>query len=395
MIIKLFLFLILIQVFSNNLFPQRSDDRFLDLQGIEDSSDDTFLFYRIYYNYDYGTQGGRADIYKFNVSTFGQALLYSDYWWVDGMNGESRSVLDYVFYNQSEVQGLSCGDRWSWGYYSYAFITKGGIVHQWPGNYYPRITNLEISKQNNNKLYAAVEVGYSNYTIFNSIDGGYSWDTLSLGNYILKSISSLNDSLFLSSSIQGDLYKSSNAGIDYHLVDDNNLIDWKIEWYGNFYPGGQFKFLYDTDNQHIYTVANNSNLDKYYLVISEDLGESWQIKDSSSTPIPIYIDIDNSQSGSIYKCAGTTIYKSTDYGESFNVYKEIASPTIIRGIYKKPATDLLYIITQNVLYEVTSSSVTPILIISEHPMNILFPKTTQTRLILAQQLNTNYRRLDL
>jgi len=103
----------------------------------------------------------------------------------------------------------------------------------------------------------------------------------------------------------------------------------------------------------------------YYFLISEDAGENWQIRDSSSTPVPIYIDIDYSQSGTIYKCAETTIYRSTDYGESFDVYKEITSPTNIRGIYKKPVSDKLYIITAFVLYEVTSSSVIPILNISE------------------------------
>jgi len=368
MIIKIFLLLILLQVFSNSLFPQRSDDRFLDLQGIEDSFNSTFLFYRIHYTYNYGTIGGRSDIYKFNVTTFGQTLLYNDYGWVDGIGGESRSVFDYVFYNQSEIQGLSCGNYYALNYpeASYSFITDvNGGQRKWFGYYSPRITNLEISKQNNNKLYAAVKLGSSNYTIFNSIDGGYSWDTLNLGNYILKSISSLNDSLFLSASIQGDLYKSNNAGIDYHLVDDNNLIDWKIAFYGNFRPGGHFKFLFDADNLHIFTVATNTDLDMYYFLISEDAGGNWQIKDSSSTPIPIYIDIDYSQSGVIYKCAGTTIYRSSDYGVSFEIYKEIVSPTIIRGIYKKPASDILYVITEYILYEVTSVSVTPILNISE------------------------------
>ena len=361
MIIKLFLFLILMQVFSNSLFPQMHEISFLDLRGIEDSLDNTFLFYRVKDEY---FAAGSYSIYKFNTITFEEELLYNDHWFMGGITWDGRSVFDYVFYNQNEEQSLSCGNHYDSYGDNYAFITNVvGSQFKWPT--IANITNLEISRQNNNFLFASIKYSNNNYAILNSSDGGYSWDTLSSGNYLLRSISSLNDSLFLSASIQGDLYMSNNGGINYHLVDNNDLIDWKIYLYGNYHPGGQFKFLYDADNLHIYTVATNADLDMYYFLISNDAGENWKIKDSSSTPIPIYIDIDFSQSGVIYKCAGTTIYKSTDYGESFDVYKEIVSPTIIRGIYKKPASDILYVITEYILYEVTSVSVTPILNISE------------------------------
>ena len=62
--------------------------------------------------------------------------MYLDFWWLDGMGGERRAVSDYVFYNQNEELGLSCGYYRTDNYpeVNHSFITDvNGGQHKWFG----------------------------------------------------------------------------------------------------------------------------------------------------------------------------------------------------------------------------------------------------------------------
>ena len=68
---------------------------------------------------------------------------------------------------------------------------------------------------------------------------------------------------------------------------------------------------------------------------------------------------------------GQNIYYSSDYTQSFSLYKTLKDNLV--GIYKKPNTDTLYTATSFSIYEVTSSSITEILNIVSVDNEITFP----------------------
>jgi hypothetical protein len=94
---------------------------------------------------------------------------------------------------------------------------------------------------------------------------------------------------------------------------------------------------------------------KNYFSVSSNKGEanSWSKKYSSTNNL--FLSVDDSTSGTIYLADGNKILISTDYGNTFNVYKTLDS-TIV-GIYKKPSSDLLYAAIKYDIYEITNTKI--------------------------------------
>jgi len=129
------------------------------------------------------------------------------------------------------------------------------------------------------------------------------------------------------------LYRSTDAGISFTLVDEPN--QWAFS----------SAFNYDSDQLHIYRLVSGK-----ILRVSSNLGEpfSWQTKYSSDSEI--FISIDESISGTIYLADKRNIFLSTDYGNTFNIYKTLDRKIV--GIYKKPNSNKLYAATKYRIYEV-------------------------------------------
>ena len=146
-----------------------------------------------------------------------------------------------------------------------------------------------------------------------------------------------DNTLFLENDY-GFLYRSTDAGNTFNLVDLLNQ------------PAHSTSFIYDPDQLHIYRLFSNKT-----LRVSPNNGEpfSWQTK-YSSDPRNFYSN-DESISGTIYLADKKNIFVSTDYGDNFSLYKTLERNIV--GIYKKPNTNKLYAATKYKIYEITPDTI--------------------------------------
>jgi hypothetical protein len=117
--------------------------------------------------------------------------------------------------------------------------------------------------------------------------------------------------------------------------------------------GNTHSFSNDKNNNYIYRVAQSSN---YVFLFSDSNGTegSWVQRYASSNNI--YYSVDTSNSGHIYLASGKKIFRSTDYGQTFNQFKVMNDNLL--GIYKKPSSNLLYVLDLYNLYELNDTVLT-------------------------------------
>ncbi len=328
--------LILSLLFISNLSAQQYYYTYSELKGLEDQSNNTHLFYRLFYYKLVGPPFGTVQsnsIYRYDPITntetfflFDGSLLPDNY----------KSVEDYDFWENDF-------DRYI---YVSTYVSTEGFPQvyrydQMDPIFAPDIwgsgRNIELSRQDTNKI--IVSFFSSPYNNFKSTDWGNNWDTLANG-YEILSVSPFNDNIIFASQWP-TLFKSTDGGISFNIVDTGRI-------YSN-------NFIYDTDETHIFALDNRLG---NHLMVSNDIGNafSWEEKYFSSNSI--FISVDYSQSGSIYLADGRYIYHSSDYGETFSDYKVLDRKIV--GIYKKPASDKLYAATKYDLYEITPSTIVSI-----------------------------------
>lgn len=195
------------------------------------------------------------------------------------------------------------------------------------------IENVEISRQNTHLLLSSFEG-----ELLKSIDGGYTWftDSLAATYFNLLRISPFNDQILFGDSGYW-LYKSTDGGMNYYLVDSS------LTW--NYYFSSQLFF--DPDSVHIYGITGH--LGQFYFLVSSDAGDSWQVV--FSNPGALHLTIDPLQSGHLFVSEGSEIRESLDFGNSFVPYWTLPQPVV--GLYKKPGFDILYAATSKDIYEIT------------------------------------------
>jgi hypothetical protein len=296
------------------LFPQSP---FTKLSGFEDKNGNTHLYY---------TQGyviGHLDIAKGTDEVFLQG-----FGGIDGRYPAFGYIDSFDFWNNDPYKYIYCYDMQDGLYINGSIIRYNGERSNGPWAY-----NISISKQNGSLLY----VGLQGTSV--SIDSGLSWTNISY-TYSFLSLSPFNDNIIFVTNYGSsyNLYRSIDRGQTFSLVDTSN-------YYGS-------NFVYDIDSLHIY--VTRTTVDSSKLSVSNSRGDSssWQGKYFSKNNI--YITTNNSKSGTVYLADGKNIFVSNDYGNSFNIYKTLDS--VIVGLYKKPNSDILYVITANDIFETTSSS---------------------------------------
>jgi hypothetical protein len=141
-----------------------------------------------------------------------------------------------------------------------------------------------------------------------------------------------------------ELYATGNYQLE-KSTDDGNSYVVSDAVYGNTHS-----FSNDKNNNYIYRVAQSSN---YVFLVSDSNGTegSWVQRYASSNNI--YYSVDTSNSGHIYLASGKKIFRSTDYGQTFNQLK-IMNDNLL-GIYKKPSSNLLYVLDLYNLYELNDT----------------------------------------
>jgi len=114
------------------------------------------------------------------------------------------------------------------------------------------------------------------------------------------------------------------------------------------------EFLFDSDTTHIYIISGNK------ILASTDCGESWRLLYEDS--VKVFVSLDESNSGAIYLCHENQILFSQNYGATFNPFFSLESN--ISGIYKKPYSDILYVSTNDHIYQLSKDELITLKIIT-------------------------------
>ena len=342
-------------VIINSYSFSQSYPHISELRGLEDSQNNTHLFYRYIYPF---TSCWYKSIYHLDISNHKDTLFISDYgiqvipeW---GCQGDY--VNDYEFFNNDPAKFIYCGYNLN--------IDPVALLRRYDGDISLEafsLTEIEIAQQNENLVYVSGGPGF-----FKSTDGGYNFTRNDSMQFIDESIISLskNNVNHIYGINDNKLVRSENDGLNYIIV-DNSL--WRND----------SELFYDNDQVHIYgrSVAYNYSTHSYSskIYVSNDNGNPFTWNTKVDYDGKAWFTIDQLQSGENYYSAGNRIFKSTDFGMTFSLYKELEQK--VTGLYKKSGTNSLYASTPLKIYEITPDSVqvikslsTPIEVLKLYPL---------------------------
>ncbi|MCK4957598.1 MAG: T9SS type A sorting domain-containing protein [Candidatus Cloacimonetes bacterium] len=332
---------------------------FTDLNLSQNQFGDIILYYRKINSYDAPDYGYRyTHYYQYNVTTGQDSLIlnssYSYHFPTDFLWWSESTIYDLIFdFNGNFV---ACGRAASGdsenGTTSESIFFKNnyGIITQWdiPG----RLLNLKKASNDLHFLLATYYEFPETYKLIQSTDFGENWSTFDEApNYLLKGISP--ESGIYGASSDGKLFKSESLDDPFLEVDFTPQLNWESSNVDHHLYSSSLTFLFDIDGEHIFAIVKDSSNGQFHLVRSNDNGLNWDI--ISSEGVPIFIDLDNLNSGIIFKSVDSTIYKSNNYGDTFEFFQNL--PNSINGIAQVDDSDTLYVITYNALYNVTVNSI--------------------------------------
>ncbi len=308
-----------------------------ELRGLEDSQNISHLFYRYIYP---STGCWSKSIYHFDVGNGIDTLFIWDsgYEILPGWGCEGDYVNDYEFFNNDPSKFIYCG-------YSLS-IDPVALLRRYDGDIFVEafaLTQIEISEMNDSLVYVSGGPGF-----FKSTDGGYNFVRYDSMQFIDESIISLskNNDAQIYGINDSKLVRSEDDGSSYIIV-DNSM--WRND----------AQLFYDPDADHIYglSVRYNFSTQSYISNIyrSNDNGNPFTWSVVLESPGKVWFTNDEIIPGEIYYSLQKNIFKSTDYGNSFQFYKQLDEN--ISGLYKKSGTDFLYASTPLRIYEITADSI--------------------------------------
>jgi len=336
----------------NMIVIAQVDTTMYGLRGYEDLDGNTQLFYRM--KSDSSTEKGngnykginRNDIYHFDISkNIDSLFIYHFVDFYQPLPSFGHTVSDFEFIDNTLTNFYQCGDGVTSFEPSPVVVYNREYDNSYGVESFHGITNnLEIIKKGSSiNVYVSTNDGV--YTD----SSGWAFNLVkTTENYRLVSVNRTQPNIMFVENEDNYLFKSSDTGATFSIVDSLRLSNnyYNSEYINRF-------FLYDSDSTHIYRVGYNEN--KYYLQVSDNSGglNSWERKFESE--MELFISYDLTQSGFVYIATGKEIYESNNYGETFQLYKKLDKS--IKGIYKKPSSDLMYVTTSHSLLEINSDSI--------------------------------------
>ncbi len=371
---KKYLLILSLALFGTSLsFGQTTieEQYFHELKGMEDSSGVTHLFYRQYMASTFQCSEGNGghlvdnrsnDIRHFKTDSKSDSLKFRDGWseWcIDGYYDGMHTV-SYTFFDNDPQKwivqgGYQCSHGISDYKKNYFSLLYGCVIKQRPKSAY--IKNSEsglILSPNQDSIY----IDFDSYLTIPLSTSPENWPRISENDHEgfehfldsvgvkwnLLSIHPKIDSIYFSKGRSGHLYRSTNYTGSFKLADSS---------------GSHTKLVFDADSLIIYslvTVRGNSKYERK-LLISENLGvaDSWgQLSMPESDSRFEFIETDRSQNGHLFLADSNHIYSSYDYGESFT--EVFSSENLVTGLYKKPDSNLLYVLTRKELLEINTET---------------------------------------
>ena len=345
---------------------------FHELRGFEDSTGTTHLFHRLFErvyfqcneaNGGHITTNDYNSVYHFDTEAKTDSIKFHDYvseWCLHGMYSGGH-VLDYDFIDDNLSKWIKSTRSIDW--FVPSFVDYRDNILELP---FPIIIKRNFEEPYNwplgtfklhpsyDSLYIEFQEGLAPFpgSPKEWPDFEYSYESMleyldSL--FVPKTLLNIHpriDSLFFFINPKGHLFRSEHRLQEYALADSSTHF-------------GELKF--DASDQYIYADIGNKKYQvfSHNLVISNNLGkeDSWEFVNLSHLIDKIiHLEVDQKIAGELYVAGSNTVLKSTDFGTIFNPYFTSISP--IAGLYKKPGSDILYVLTRKELFEVENGSAT-------------------------------------
>jgi hypothetical protein len=183
-----------------------------ELSGLEDSQNNTHLFYRYIYPFD---NCWDKNIYHIDISNQKDTLFISDigYQVIPEWGCQGDYVNDYEFFNNDPTKFIYCGyELW---------IDPVALLRRFDGDVELEafaLDEIEISQQNENLVYVSAGDRF-----FKSTDGGYNFernDSMQFIDEAIISLSNNNDTQIYGIN-DSKLVRSENDGLSYYIVDNS------------------------------------------------------------------------------------------------------------------------------------------------------------------------------
>lgn len=327
------IFTVLVIIYSHVI--AQSDTVITSLSGLEDKGCNTHLIYQIYHSSLHLTGDTlRSDYYHLDTFTKVDTLIFDSYTITSQIYPPpydiyGKSIAGFQFLDNDPNQFI------------YAFNYALGDVScgfGMPGReHYYGTSSIDY-------FYAFGDSAWANYggTVILSTDRGVTWtawDSLAgRPKFQLISISPFNRNIFYGWTYSNGLIRSTDQGKTYLGVQEDDYWDQRST------------LFYDNDETHIYGLTRNYDQSNVYVTDENGAKNNWSII-LRHKYFNMPFAIDNSISGEVYYAEDNKIYKSTDYGASFNLYHNFDQP--VTGLYKKPGTSILYCSTHSCIYKIT------------------------------------------
>ena len=332
---------------------------FHELKGIEDSTGVTHLFYRMYEESTFQcseSNGGhiltstKNHIHHLDIFSKSDSVKFEDYyspWCLEGI-ADSERIIDYDFYHKNPNKWIISSS------FEYS-VGVGDYLKNYLSFHIPIIVKQSHQKHSQDYIPRELYLSPAGDSLFLDSKGisipfpgnGEQWpefdsyeefknyaDSLSFNLEILA-IHPAIDSLYYARDAGGNLYKSENYSGNFNLSDSSYHREVK----------------FDTDTLHIYSLTSSG------LLRSDNLGElnSWELMGIDfKYSAPRFFTVDNSLSGQLFISDSTDILFSDNHGNSFSSL--FSTESEITGLYKKPDSDLLYVLTKEELLELNTET---------------------------------------
>tara|TARA_R110000868_G_scaffold410693_8_gene699930 strand:- start:13591 stop:15036 length:1446 start_codon:yes stop_codon:yes gene_type:complete len=348
---------------------------FHELKGMEDSTGTTHLFYRMYERIPYQCseeQHGELiyniynDVYHINTAFSSDSIKFNDYYkpWCFYGKVDAEGIADFDFYEKDPKKWIVQNKLY--GCYPYPVSDYLGRILEVPGacltiqkpifNEEPNnkrgflLSNKEDSLYYNGTLEGfgfrvAIKEDFSpSLTYTNEEEYGFYNNYISSVKNVfgVSTIHPTIDSLFYTKNDSGHLLVSKKYSSGFGLADSTSAF---------------YHLAFDTDSSILYSIVTVNQDENYErnLKKSTDFGfnDSWK---TLSIPEHMkqlqWLDTDSEIEGSVFITDSISIFKSSDFGQSFELVREMDSR--ITGLYKKPNSYILYVLTRVELFEVNT-----------------------------------------
>ncbi len=391
------LFLLLFCLTGASTFILAQEKYFHDLRGLEDSTGTTHLFYRMHEfesytftcdDYKQTFQSSWNSVYHLDLSEDSDTLFLEDYSLSGGCTGFDlvKNVIDYIFFDNDITKWIAngfagCSGMSIWDYRNRStHLPSYCITKAHPKEFDLSSKYTFILNESQDSLFLEYSDHNFKFTLSDSIYPQFNYDdylyyeelvdTLADGPAVFA-INPYFNNIYYSKDNDWNLIVSQRYSTDFQTADSTLIVR---------------KLAFDKDPNTVYALVTEKINDNYIsgISISEDKGlpNSWSdIFEVETGNRLVFIETDALASGQIFVASDNAVFKSSDYGKSFE--KITTTEIKITGLHKKAGTSHLYILTRENLIEFNLSTMEEIVLKSLPVSNEVEPNKP-TKITLNQ-----------